>query len=299
MTETQVLVDGTLLPAASATISALDRGFRSGEGVFETLRVRDRRAFRLAGHLDRLLGTAGRLGIALDRQALGSGIAAVVAANGHLGTDVIVRVTCSAGPLDIDRPFPGTGRSDAPPTVVISVHPPTPGPVAPGPPARGLLVDLRRELAWAKSTAYLVALVAQRLAVEQGATDALLCDAQGAPLEAATANLFVILDQTLITPPVDAGVLAGVTRAAVLEVAPTCGLRADVRPLSRESLLVADEALLTSAVSGLRPLTSVDGRPIGTGEPGPVTRQLSEAYTALVAAEQRPVDDPVSWSSTG
>jgi branched-subunit amino acid aminotransferase/4-amino-4-deoxychorismate lyase len=301
MTETQLLVDGALVPAATATISALDRGFRSGEGLFETLRVRDGRAFRLGAHLDRLVNTAGRLDIALDRRALGRGLATVVAANHHLGADLVVRITCSAGPVEVDRPFPAVAGDETAPTVVISVHPlahrDLPDVEDADPRARGLLVDLHRELAWAKSTASLVALVAQRAAVEQGATDALLCDAQGAPLEAATANLFLVHDGHLVTPPVDAGILAGATRAAVLDVAHRCGVDPVVRPLTRDLLFHAEEAFLTSAVRGLRPLVSVDGQPIGTGDPGPVTRRLTAAYTALVAAEARPVDDPLSWSS--
>ncbi len=292
MTGTTLLVDGALVPAATATISALDRGFRSGEGLFETLRVRDGRAFRLAAHLDRLVGTADRLDIDLDRRMLGEGIATVVAANHHLGEDVAVRITCSAGPLDVERSFPAPARSGRAATVVISVQP-----VAErADPARGLLVDLRRELAWAKSTSSLVTLLAQRRAIGHGATDALLCDHQGAPLEAATANLFVVHDGRLVTPPVEAGALDGVTRTAVLDLASDCGVEPDVRPLSRDVLLGADEALLTSAVRGLRPLVTVDGQPIGTGAPGPVTRRLTAAHAAAVAAGSRPVDDPLSWS---
>ncbi len=295
MTGTQLLVDGALVPAATATISALDRGFRSGEGLFETLRVRAGRAFRLAGHLDRLVGAAGRLDIDLDHRTLGQGIATVVAANHHLGTDVAVRITCSAGPLDVERSFPAPAGSGRAATVVMSVQ----AVAERADPARGLLVDLRRELSWAKSTSSLVTLVAQRRAIEQGASDALLCDPWGAPLEAATANLFVVHDGRLTTPPVEAGALDGVTRTAILDLARDCGVEPDVRPLSRELLLGADEALLTSAVRGLRPLVTVDGQRIGSGAPGPVTGQLTAAHAAAVAAESRPVDDPLSWSSDG
>ena len=287
MSETQVWVDGRLVPAQLATVSALDRGLRSGEGVYETLRVRERRSFRLAAHLDRLADGAGTIGIQVDPAAVRAGIAAVVAANDHLGDDVVVRVTCTAGPLDLTTPFPGTGVGTA--TVVITAQRTRAPGAPPRPPARGHLVDLRRELATVKSTAYLLSLVAQREARAHGASDAILCDPAGRPLEAATANLAAVADGRLVTAPVTAGILGGVTRTALCEVAAGGGVVVEERTLEREELLGAQEALLTSAVRGVQPLVRVDGRAIGDGTTGPVTARLRRALEDLIEATAEPL----------
>jgi branched-chain amino acid aminotransferase len=287
VSETMVWVDGRLVPAARATVSALDRGLRSGEGVYETLRVRQRRGFRLAAHLDRLTVGAGSLGIRIDPDIVHDGIAAVVAANDHLGDDVVVRVTCTAGPLDLTLPFPGAGVG--PPTVVITAQRTRAPHAPPRPPARGYLVDLRRELPTIKSTASLVSLVAQREARAHGASDAILCDAAGRPLEAAAANLAAVVRGQLVTAPVDAGILGGVTRTALGEVATGCGLAVEERTLERAELLAAEEALLTSAVRGVQPLVRVDGQAIAQGTTGPVTARLRRGLEDLIGATAEPL----------
>ena len=277
-----VWVDGRLLPAQLATISAADRGFRSGEGIFETVRVRHGRTFRLDAHLERLHGAATAMGCGLDPTALPRAVAAVVGANASLGSDLVVRITCSAGPVDLSSPFPGRGTGT--PTVVVTAQRARPADAPPPPPASGHLVDLARPLAAWKSTSYLVEVTAQREAQRHGASDAVLCDPQGRPLEAARANLFAVHDTSVVTAPVTAGVLPGVTRAAVIEVAAELGLAVDERVLRRGELAAAGEALLTSAVRGIRPLVRLDGRPIGDGTPGPITRRLHAALAELVAA---------------
>lgn len=282
-----VWVDGHLLPVHLATISAVDRSFRSGEGVFETLRVREGRSFRLASHLERLQAAATDLGLHVTPAALSEAVAAVVEANAHLGADLVVRITCSAGALDLSSPFPG--QSAGPATVVVTAQRTRPVGAPPLPPASGYLVDLHRPLAGWKTTSYLDALTAGRQARRHGASDALLCDAAGRPLEAATANLFAVNGTTLVTAPVTAGVLPGITRAAVMALAAELGLTVDERALTRAELRAAAEALLTSAVRGVQPLVTLDGRPVGNGTPGPITRRLDAALRELVAATSLPL----------
>lgn len=277
-----VWVDGRLLPVHRATINATDRGFRSGEGLFETLRVRQGRTFRLGSHLARLHAAASEIGLALEPATLPGAIAAVVAANATLGNDLVVRITCSAGPLDLTVPFPGSVPGSA--TVVVTAQATRAADAPPLPPASGHLVDLRRPLAAWKSTSYLVAMLAQREARRWGASDAVLCDHTGSPLEAATANLLAVDGRTLVTAPVTAGVLPGITRAAVLELAAELGLDVEERVLGRDELAAVPEALLTSAVRGVQPLVALDGQPVGDGRPGPTTRRLGAALDALVAA---------------
>lgn len=288
-----VWVDGDLVPAPQARISALDTGFRSGLGVFETLRVDGGRAFRLAAHLDRLQAGARTLGVELDRDRLRSGVAATVAANDALGSHLAVRITCSAGAIEADSRFPG--RIATPPTAVITAQPtdaPSPSPAT----ATAMRTDLRREVAGCKHTSYLVAVLAQQRAAAAGCSDGLLTDAAGAPLEAATANLFVVQGATLLTPPPAAGILPGITRAAVLELGPRLGLEVVERTCTLTEVHHADEVLLTSAVRGVRAVVTIDGHPIGAvgtatrGGIGPVARTLAAGYRALVDREASRLD---------
>ena len=283
---TSLWVNGDLVPAAEARISALDAGFRSGLGVFETLRVDHGRAFRLSAHLARLAAGARALGFELRTGALSRGVAATVTANSHLGVHLALRITCSPGPLDPHGPFPGVPSGRA--TMVITVQPtPPPSPAPEAATARS--TDLRREVAGTKHTSYLVSLLAQQAAAAAGCTDGLLTTPSGAPLEAATANLFVVVDGAVLTPPPGAGILPGITRGAVLELARTAGVAVEERHLTGAQLTGADEAFLTSAVRGVRALTAVDGRAIGGGAPGPVTSQLATAHRTLVEGEAEPV----------
>lgn len=289
MTTPMVWVDGRLLPSQLATISAADRGFRAGEGVFETLRVRRGRVFRLAAHLERLSTAATAIGLDLAPAVLPGAVAAVVEANATLGSDLVVRITCSAGPVDLASPFPG--RAAGPATVVVTAQPTAPVDAPPPPPASGHLVPLARPLAAWKTTSYLVALAAERDARRHGASDAVLCDAEGRPLEAATANLFAVDGTSVVTAPVSAGVLPGITRAAVITVAGELGLAVHERVLRRAELAAAPEALLTSAVRGIRPLVRLDARPIGDGTPGPTTRRLRSGLEEMIAATSEPLPD--------
>jgi branched-chain amino acid aminotransferase len=114
---------------------------------------------------------------------------------------------------------------------------------------------------------------------EAGADEALLLNARGELCEATTANVFLVRDGIATTPPLDSGCLAGITRQHVL------ALGATERTLSVDDLARAEEAFLTSSTREVQPLVAVDGRPVGTGQPGPVTRRLAGAYSEMVAAQ--------------
>ncbi|MFP4311413.1 MAG: aminotransferase class IV [Nitriliruptoraceae bacterium] len=283
MSGPMVWVDGAVVPAAAARISALDRGFRGGEGVFTTLRADRARVLRLGAHLDRLTQDAQVLGLELDREELTTAVAATVAANRHLGASLAVRVTCSAGPVDLSHAFPASGPTR--PTVVVTAQ--AVGSAVGS--ARGEPVPWHRPMAELKSTSYLPATLAQRRAVVAGATDALLCDDAGRVVEAASANLFVVLDGEVRTAPLDAGVLPGVTRTAVIEVLASLGRPVREQACTLPELAGAEEAWLTSSVRGIRALTHLGGDPIASGEPGPITEQVRTGYQALLAREQLPL----------
>lgn len=282
----RVWVDGRLVPAAEARISALDLGFRSGIGVFESLRVDQGRAFRPDAHLARLTTGARTLGFAPQTAGLRRGIADTVTGNHHLGDHLALRITCSPGPIDPQATFPGA--SAGPPTTVITVQPT--GAASPTPsPATAISTALRREIAGTKHTSYLVSVLAQQQAAAAGCSDALLTAPSGALLEAATANLLVVVDGVVSTPPTSAGILPGVTRDAVLELAAEHRIEVVERPITRDDLYRAEEAMLTSAVRGVRALTRVDHHDVAGGRPGPLTTHLAAAYHSLVARVAEPV----------
>lgn len=280
-------VDGELGPVGSASVGVLDRGFRAGEGVFETVRAYGDHLFRLEEHAERARAGARELGFDLGSELLTLAMRSTAAANhGPLeGADSVVRLTATAGALDPDSVFPGTGGGEA--TIVVTSHRLATDPQQPGTGATAVTTDLVRPLPQVKSLSYAAALVALRRARAAGADEALLTAADGSVLEGATSNVFAVIDGTLVTPPADAGLLAGVTRGVVLAVAGGLGLRVELRVLHRDELRGAAEAFLTSSVREVMPLLAVDGEPLGRRVAGPVTVAVQQAYRAEVRAERR------------
>ena len=279
----QVWVDGELIPADRAVVSVYDRGFRTGEGVFETLRAYGRHVFRLQAHLDRARAGAEELGFDPGpAPRLAEAVQATANANHDAfeGADTALRLTISAGRIDPDSPIPG--RPVGAPTVVVTSHPLAVTTDV----ATAVTVPLARELPHVKAVSYLVAVTAKRRARDLGADEALLTDGRGHVLEGASSNVFAVLGTTLVTPPTRSGLLAGVTRGVVLELARAQGLEAVERPLGVEELTGADEAFLTSTTRELVALTRVDGHRIGAGGAGEVVTRLRRAYAEEVARER-------------
>lgn len=279
----QVWVDGELVPADRAVVSVYDRGFRTGEGVFETLRAYGEHVFRLGAHLERARAGGAELGFDVGpTDVLAEAVRATAAANhGALdGEDSALRLTISAGRIDPASPVPGRGVG--PPTVVVTSHPLAPAAEA----ATAVTLPTARELPHVKAVSYLIAVTAKRQARELGADEALLTDGRGHVLEGASSNVFAVVGDTLRTPATDTGLLAGVTRAVVLELARAEGLAVAEQPLRTDELAGADEAFLTSTTRELVALREVDGRPIGAEWPGPVTTRLQTAYAREVARER-------------
>jgi branched-chain amino acid aminotransferase len=279
-------VDGELVPVARATVSVYDRGFRSGEGVFETLRAYGDHVFRLDAHLRRAEAGASELGFSLgDADAVADAVRRTATANLATlgGRDSALRLTVSAGSIDPTSDFPG--RAVPGPTVAVTSHPLPPPTWADG--IRAVAVPLARELPHVKAVSYLVAVTAKRRARAVGADEALLTDTEGHVLEGASTNVFALVHGRLVTPPLDAGLLAGVTRSVVLEVAGRVPVEVEERPLPLAELLAAEEAFVTSTTRELVPLTAVGDEPIADGRPGPTTVALQRAYRDEVARERR------------
>jgi len=279
-------VDGRPADAARPAISALDRGFTLADGLFETMRAYDGTVFRLERHLERLTAGASVLGIAVPEHVADTIAAATEALRRRGWADAALRLTLSrgVGPR-------GLAPAVADPTTVLTVHAlPPDEPLA----ARAVRVRTaagrRNEFAptaGVKTLAYTDAVVALAQARAAGADDALFLDTAGHLSEATASNLFLVSGSTLCTPALACGVLPGITRAAVLELAQTIGLDAREEILLPRDLAAADEAFLTSSIREIAPIARADDHAMPNGAPGPVTARVADALASLVARECR------------
>ena len=285
----RVWVDGALEPADARHLSAFDRGFQLGDGVFETLRARAGHPTELAEHLARLRRSAAGLDIALPSTVeldLARGIVDLLVAEGLDGPDgdASVRITVSRGAV------PGRGllpAGPADPTIVIQVWP-----VAPPPPghleaglhlvASAVRRDPANPLAALKTTSRAEYVYARLEARRAGADDALFLTVDGRLSEATSANVFLVRGTELATPSLDCAILPGTTRTWILRWALAAGLAPMEGSLLPRDLAAADEAFLCSSVAGILPVTAYDGAPIGTGRPGPWTARAREAREAFI-----------------
>lgn len=287
-----VWVDGRLLPAAGAHLSAFDRGFQLGDGIFETLRAVAGRPVELDGHLERLRISAAGLSILLpeDLQGrLGPAIEALLAAEGLDGPETVaaVRITVSRGAPLSRTLVPADG---APPTIVVQAWP-----SAPLEPSRfdqglGLIVssirhDPESPLAALKLISRADHVYARLEALRAGADDAVFMTPDGYLGEATSANLFLVQGGELRTPSLACGILAGTTRSWLLAWAPTVGLQAQESLLTSRDLHEADEAFLSSSVAGIVPVVRFEGRPLADGRPGPWTRRARDDREAALRLE--------------
>lgn len=278
-----VSVNGERAAVDAPAISPHDRGFALADGLFETMRARHGGVFRLDRHLARL--SDGLRALAIPEPAeLRQWVQEAVRQAGD--TDLSIRLTVTRGP--------GPGGLAPPahvqPTVVVSVN------ALPAFSAdtytkglRAVVAAGRRNAdsptAGLKTLAYTDAIVAWLAAQRAGADEAVFLDTNGHCSEATASNLFIWRDGVLLTPPVSCAALPGVTRAAVLELAHTAGMRAEERVFGRDALASAAEVFLTSSLRGIAPVTTLDGHAVGTGAVGDVTKRLMAAYLALVERE--------------
>jgi len=254
--------------------------------VFEGIRVYHRRVFRLDAHLARLDVSARAIGLALPggREAMREIVLATARAFGRDEAYVRLVVTRGVGALGVD---PATCPA---PTVFCIVDAIKLFPAEKLEQGLSLAtVGIRRAPSdvldpRVKSLNYLPSVRAKMEARSRGADEALLLNQAGAVAEASVANVFVVRAGRLLTPPASDGALLGITRGAVLELASAQGLPAEERTLGVVDVLGADEAFLTGTGARIVPVTSLDGQPIGSGKPGPVTARLTAAFAQLVAS---------------
>ena len=279
---TVVWINGERQADDGPHVSARDRGLTLGDGVFETMRARSGTIFRVARHLARLERSLTILEIPAPREL--HEWVADAAKDADEETSIRLTVTRGPGPAGVAPPA-------APqPTVVISVGPMPAFPASTY--AEGLIAHVasgrRNEYAMTaglKTLAYIDAVAGVLEARRAGADEALFLDTEGHCSEASASNLFIATGTELVTPPLSCGVLPGITRETVLELARAEGVAVAERVIGLHEVRAAKEAFLTSSLRGIAPLVRVGGKPIGRATPGELTRRLTAAYLALVDRE--------------
>jgi branched-chain amino acid aminotransferase len=273
-----VWIDGSVVDPDDATVSVFDHGLTVGDGVFETLKVVDGRPFALRRHLERFHRSAQGLGlnVPLGDAGLRAAIEDALAAAGAEAGRVRITLTGGVAPL-------GSGRGEAPPTLIIAATPLEPWP----PDTTAVTVpwprNERSAVTGFKTTSYAENVVALAEARKLDATEAILPNLVGNLCEGTGTNVFVAIDGRLVTPPLLSGCLAGVTRALLLEELPD----AEEDDVPIDDLARADEVLLTSSTRDVQPLRALDGRPL-PGVDGFVARRAIRAFADLSSREIDP-----------
>ncbi len=284
----KVYISGKLYDKADAKISVFDHGLLYGDGVFEGIRAYSGRVFRLKQHVDRLYesATAIHLEIPMTRTEMARAIEETLAYNKLVDAYIRAVVTRGAGSLGLDP------RKTTDPQVIIitdkiSLYPEE-------------IYDHGLKIITAattrnhhnavnpriKSLNYLNNILAKIEGTNAGCLEALMLNHQGQLAECTGDNIFVVQHGVIHTPSVDSGILEGITRAAVIELARAAGHTVVERAMDRHDVFKADECFLTGTAAELIAVVECDARVIGTGKPGPITRELRQRFQALVREER-------------
>jgi branched-chain amino acid aminotransferase len=275
-------LNGVMVEEAGAGIGLFDHGLTVGDGVFETIAIRRGTALAPSRHLDRLVRSAQGLGLpAPNPGTLHRAVDETVAANPGIAYGAL-RVTYTSGPGTV-----GSARGGVTTTTVVTARELAPVPA---------LVDAatvpwprneRGALAGLKTTSYAENVMALAEAHRRGAGEALFANTVGHLCEGSGSNVFAVFGRRLVTPPLSAGCLAGITRGLIIE---RSGIAVDECDVPIEAMLEADEAFLTSAIRDVQAIRRVDGRRLGAA-PGPVTLAVGRAYSELLARDPDPPGD--------
>ncbi|MDH4101171.1 MAG: branched-chain-amino-acid transaminase, partial [Nitrospirota bacterium] len=282
-----------LVPKEQATVSVFDHGFLYGDGIYETLRVYDGLIFKLDEHLERLERSARfiQLNLPLDRKGFRAALEETLAANNL--RDAFVRMMITRGPGEI-----GLDPALCPKTTFVIFAKPFeeyPEHLFENGVAVGI-VKTRRNLPEAlnpaiKSTNFLNNILAKIEAISLGVYEGIMCNHDGYVAEGTICNIFMVKNGVVHTAPLSAGILEGVTRKLVLDAAANNGIRLEETLFTHEELYAADECFITNTTMEVMPVSTVDGRTIGDGRPGVLTKQLRQLYrqevqTCLKAMKQ-------------
>jgi branched-chain amino acid aminotransferase len=281
----KIYINGKLYDKADAKISVYDHGLLYGDGVFEGIRVYGGKVFRLREHIDRLYESALhiKLEIPMSREQMAEAVTSTVTANARLSpTYIRLVVTRGAGYLGLD-PRKATNPQIIIIAETITLYPPelyqnglsivTVATIRNHPNALNPRI---------KSLNYLNNILAQIEATQAGCVEALMLNYKGEVAECTGDNIFLVKHGELRTPPPDAGILEGITRGAVMELARAGDLPVREMVLTRHDVYTSDECFLTGTAAEVVPVVKCDGRVIGSGKPGPITCRLREQFHRLV-----------------
>ncbi len=283
----KVYIGGKLYDKADAKISVYDHGLLYGDGVFEGIRSYAGNVFKLKEHVERLYDSARsiHLAIPISREEMAKAVVDTLAVNKLVDAYIRLIVTRGAGSLGLDP-----RRTTDPQVIIItdsiSLYPPelyehglkivTAGTMRNHPAALNPRI---------KSLNYLNNIMAKVEGANAGCLEALMLNHKGEVAECTGDNIFIVKAGVVHTPPITAGILQGITRDAVIDLARGSGLTVHERTMDRHDVYTADECFLTGTAAEVIPVVECDGRPIGTGKPGPVTRDLLQQFHKLVRSQ--------------
>jgi branched-chain amino acid aminotransferase len=284
MSSPKVYIGGKLFDKADAKISVFDHGLLYGDGVFEGIRSYSGRVFRLEAHVDRIYDSARgiHLVIPMTKADMAQAVVDTLKANSLRDAYIRLIVTRGSGSLGLDP-----RRTSDPQVIIItdsiSLYPEelyehglkiiTAGTMRNHPSALNPRI---------KSLNYLNSILAKIEGTNAGCLEALMLNHKGEVSECTGDNIFLVRKGELHTPSIDAGILEGITRDAVMDLARSAGIKVVERAMDRHDVYTADECFLTGTAAEVIPVVEVDARPIGTGKPGPITRDLLERFHSLV-----------------
>ncbi len=280
----QIYINGEFFDKENAKISVYDHGLLYGDGVFEGMRAYSGRVFRLKEHLDRLYESAQAicLAIPMTLNDLANAVNATLVKNQFEDAYIRLVVTRGAGALGLDP-----NKTSNPQVIIIadsiSLYPAefyekglsiiTASTIRNHPAALSPRI---------KSLNYLNNIMAKIEGLQAGCVEALMLNHKGEVAECTGDNIFIIKNGRLLTPPKDAGILEGITRNAVMELAKEANIPVEERAMTRHDIFVADECFLTGSAAEVIPVVKIDSRPIKDGQVGPITKQLLAAFKTMI-----------------
>lgn len=285
--EQVVNIDGQLFPAAQARISVFDRGFLFGDSIYETLRTYGGKPFLMDRHLQRLQTSAEMLflQLPLDLEEFSRQVIRTVDASSNAECYIRIIVTRGAGRIGLDV---NLSKQPSYVIIVIPLEPPSPEYYKTG--IKISVVSVRRNDITTlnpkiKSSNLLNNVLAYVQAKKHGAFEGILCNMAGNVAEGTGSNIFIVQNGILMTPPPEAGLLEGVTRALTLDLAAEENIPCREMHFTAEQLIQSDECFITSTTKEILPVRQVDEKEFSV-VPGPVTRRLMEAYRKFVKQQQ-------------
>jgi len=285
-----VSVNGRITSGADAVVPVFDHGFLYGEGIYETMRTYRGRPFLYERHMRRLRNSARMILLELpfSNDDLAARIAETMTAAALEGAEAYVRVLVTRGVGDLTY----DPRATPNPSVIVIVKPhvhPSPERYEHG--VGVVIVDVVRNHPGTvnpmiKSNNLLNCALAAQEAIRRGGFEGIMRNYRGEISECTTSNLFIVQGGVALTPPLESGLLPGITREFVFDVGQAIGVEVREHVLRDEDLFTADEVFLTSTTRELLPIISVDARAVANGRPGPVTKTLLEEFRRRAQAEE-------------